>query len=728
MTYDDFIKSKVRLHEAAGFEPVKLNKHLFDWQKHVVTWAVKRGRAALFEDCGLGKTLQQLEWARQVARLDKGPVLVLAPLSVADQTEEEASKFWIKAKHIRDRSEVIEGINITNYDRLELFQDVKFAGVVLDESSILKNFTGKTRIALTERFADTPYRLCCTATPAPNDYTELGQHASFLGICTPAQMLATYFINDTFNTGDWRLKEYAKDDFWRWLGSWAACISKPSDIGFSDEGYDLPKLNMHSICVEVDQRAVDGEELFKHVTLSATTMHKELRETAADRSNAVAKLVNESDEQWLVFCETDNEADLLKARIPGATEIRGSHKPEKKEEALRDFRHGTIRVMISKPSIFGLGVNLQNCRNVIFVGLSYSFEKLYQSLRRVYRFGQLREVNAYIVQAETEGAIMANISRKIKQHAEMLQSMKQAAKSLLTQKSVVSINADIETSEGENWKMHHGDCVRVAKELPNNSIDLSVFSPPFASLFTYSADIQDMGNCANKDDFAKQFKFLIKELHRITRPGRMACVHCRDLLSTKWKDGKIEFQDFSGDIVRGFREEGWKFHSRITIWKDPVTEMQRTKAHGLLYKTLCADSTDSRMGSPDYLLVFRKDGDNVFPVKHRPIDFPLDRWQEWASPVWTTIDQGNVINGIVEDERTERHICPLQFDIIERAVYMWSNENDLVFSPFAGVGSEGVQSLKMGRKFIGSELKEAYYNQACEFLANATAQKEMVLA
>jgi DNA modification methylase len=365
---------------------------------------------------------------------------------------------------------------------------------------------------------------------------------------------------------------------------------------------------------------------------------------------------------------------------------------------------------------------------VAFVGLSYSFEQLYQSLRRVYRFGQLREVNAYIVQAETEGAIMVSIQRKINQHAEMLKSMKKAAQSLLTPEKVVDLKTDIDSKEGEDWKMYHGDCVRVCATMPDASVDLSVFSPPFASLFTYSADVQDMGNCANKDEFAKQFRFLIKELHRLTKPGRMACVHCCDLLSTKWKDGKIEFQDFSGDIVRGFREEGWKFHSRVTIWKDPVTEMQRTKAHGLLYKTLCADSTDSRMGSPDYLLVFRKEGENAFPVKQRPADFPLERWQEWASPVWMSIDQGHVINGVVEDERSERHICPLQFDIIERAVYMWSKQGDLVFSPFAGVGSEGVQSLKMGRKFIGAELKKSYYAQACEFLANATAQKELELA
>jgi DNA modification methylase len=238
-----------------------------------------------------------------------------------------------------------------------------------------------------------------------------------------------------------------------------------------------------------------------------------------------------------------------------------------------------------------------------------------------------------------------------------------------------------------------------------------------------------MGNCNNKDECAKQFRYLIDELLRITKAGRMACVHCNDLLSTKWKHGKIEYQDFSGDIVRAFRGAGWHFHSRITIWKDPVVEMQRTKAHGLLYKTLRTDSSDSRTGSPEYMLIFRKPGENKEPITHTPEDFPLDQWQEWASPVWKTIDQGKVLNGeMARDEQDERHICPLQLDVIERCLVMWSNHGDTVFSPFAGIGSEGYQSLKMGRGFIGSELKESYFNQACSFLQNATAQMELELA
>jgi DNA modification methylase len=723
--YDQFIQSKSKRMDDAGFEPEPIHAPLFDFQKHVIKWAIRKGRAALFEECGLGKTLQQLEWARQVANHTSMPVLILTPLAVAFQTLAEASKFGIKAKVAMSPYEVENGINITNYDKLDLFDDVDFSGVVLDESSILKNFTGKTRIKLTDRFKDTPYRLCCTATPSPNDYTEFGQHADFLGICTPAQMLATFFINDTFNTGDWRLKKHAENEFWSWVASWAACISKPSDIGFNDDGYDLPNLNMETIIVDVDEKAEDGsDQLFKHATLSATTMHRELRETAADRAQAVAEMVNNSSEPWIVWCNTNVEADELKSRISDAVEVRGSDNQQLKEKRLQDFTNGKTRVLISKPSICGYGMNWQHINNVAFVGLSYSFEDFYQALRRTYRFGQKKEVNAYIVQARTEGAILQSINRKIEQHARMQKQMKIAA-SAFQESTIKKLNmkTDINTSKGNGWELHHGDCVRVAKQIADESIDFCIFSPPFADLFTYSDDLQDMGNCNDLDEFTAHFKLLIAELERIMVSGREVAVHCVDLLATKWKHGYIGFQDFSGEIIRAFWAHGFTLHSRITIWKSPVTEMQRTKAHGLLHKTLCSDSSDSRVGAPDYLLVFKKHGKNPKPVIKDKNKYPVDWWQEVASPVWMTIDQGRVLNKDgARDHADEKHICPLQLDVIERAIELWSNEDDLIYSPFTGIGSEGVGALSLNRRFVGSELKESYFKQACQNLNNAKSQ------
>jgi len=729
--YNKFIETKRKHSASYGFDPLPLIAPLFEWQAHVLKWAVMKGRAALFEDCGLGKTAQQLEWASQILRKTGGSVLILAPLAVGEQTRLEGVKFGIQASVVSDHSEIGgPGIYITNYEKLEHFECGDFAGVVLDESSILKSFTGKTRKRLTEAFKDTPYRLCCTATPSPNDYTELGQHADFLGICTPAQMLCTYFINDTFNTGDWRLKKHAENEFWKWLASWAACISKPSDLGFDDTGYDLPELHMKDITVAVDQSEETGDDLFRIATLSATTMHKEMRLTCPARCDAVAEMVNNSSETWIVWCNTNLEADELKKRIPGAIEVRGSDKPEVKRKRLADFSHGDVRVIITKPSIAGFGLNWQHCWNVAFVGLSYSFEDFYQALRRSYRFGQTREVNAFVVQAETEGAIIKSIQRKIKQHQTMQESMKKAAAELKTSETeTIDAKMDITTTEGDGWTIHHGDCVRVARDkIADHSVGFSIFSPPFADLFTYSADPQDMGNCEDMDEFMKHFDYLIEEMKRIMIPGREVAVHCVDLLSTKWKHGSIQLQDFSGEIIRAFWNHGFLFHSRITVWKNPVTEMQRTKAHGLLYKTLKKDSSSSRVGVPDYLLVFRAPGESVIPVTKSPEDYSVDWWQEVASPVWMTVDQGRVLNRTgARDNADEKHICPLQLDIIERGIELWSNPGDLIYSPFTGIGSEGWGALTLGRTFVGSELKQSYAEQACGNLSNATAQGSLAL-
>lgn len=725
--YDSFIAAKQKAAPRTGFEPMPFTVPLFDWQQHVTAWAIRKGRAALFEECGLGKTAQQLEWASQVHHHTGKPVLILTPLAVAHQTQRESEKFGLEARVVSDASEVWDGINISNYDKLDAFDASVFGGVVLDESSILKAFTGATRRKLTAAFADTPYKLACTATPSPNDYTEFGQHAEFLGVCSPAQMLATFFINDTFNTGDWRLKRHAEGKFWEWLASWAACVSKPSDIGFDDDGYILPPLNMETIIVAVDEVAERPEDqLFRHSTLSATTMHKELAMTAADRVQAVAERVNASEESWIVWCNTNQESELLKSAIPDAVEVKGSDSAKAKERALDEFADGLARVIITKPSIAGYGLNWQHCRNVAFVGLSYSFEDFYQALRRSYRFGQPREVNAFIVQASTEGAILKTIKRKMQQHEDMQKRMKEAAKHFDHEGKSPGVKTSIETRSASEWTMHHGDCVRVAKSIPDNSIDFSVFSPPFADLFTYSDDLQDMGNCADMNEFTQHFELLIEEIARIMVPGREVAVHCVDLLATKWKHGAIQFQDFSGEIIRAFWRHGFLFHSRICIWKSPVTEMQRTKAHGLLYKTLKADSADSRVGCADYLLIFRAPGENPKPITKDPDQYPVDWWQEVASPVWMTVDQGNVLNKDgARDHADERHICPLQLDVIERAVTLWSNPGDLVYSPFAGIGSEGYKSLQLGRKFVGSELKASYFEQACQNLAGATAQPDL---
>lgn len=734
MRYEEFIAGKIKTQAPCGFTPDSgLNENLFPWQARVVRWALRQGRAALFEECGLGKTLQQIAWAHEVAWFTGKPVLILCPLAVAHQTIAEAAKFGFPIiTRVESGDQIKVGaVYISNYEKLHKLEDVisSLGGVVLDESSVLKGFSGKMRRELTEKFSKTQFRLCCTATPAPNDFTELGQHAEFLGVCKTSEMLATWFLNDTFDTGTWRLKKHAEKDFWRWVSSWAACVSKPSDIGGSDEGFDLPPLNMETVIVSVNHKSEKGSEtLFIDAHTSATSIHSEMRRTCSERSAKAAEIANGTTEPVIVWCNTNDESDALMDLIPDAVEVRGSDTPAKKEANLDAFTTGKARVIVTKPSVAGYGLNWQRCRTVVFVGLSYSFEDFYQAVRRSYRFGQDRPVNVYMVQADSENNVLPILRRKMDQHEIMRDALKFTADNLTESHTTVTMNAGIKTETGKNWTMHNGDCVRITATLPDNSIGFSVFSPPFADLFTYSNDIQDMGNCGDLSEFMEQFDFLIEQLTRITMPGRHCAVHCCDLLSTKWKHGKIEFQDFSGTIARAFRKRGWLLHSRITIWKDPVTEMQRTKAHGLLYKTLRGDSADSRVGAPDYLMVFRKPGDNPVPIEHTPQSLPLDKWQELASPVWWTVNQSRVLDyEVARGKDDEKHICPLQLDVIERALTLWSAPNDLVLSPFGGIGSEGYCAVKMGRQFVGCELKPEYFGRAVHNLKMANQDLAMDL-
>ena len=729
--YDEFINAKTRRAASHGFTPLTITAPLFEWQAHVVRWAVIQGRAALFEDCGLGKTAQQLEWAWQVCQHTGGSVLILTPLAVAHQTVKEAAKFGIPASVAKSQSCITSpGIYITNYEKLDHFDCDSFQGVVLDESSILKNFTGIIRRKLTDSFSKTPYRLCCTATPAPNDFMEFGQHCEFLGVMPSNEMLSRWFINDTMNFGTYRLKGHAENDFWEWVASWAACISSPEDIGYDGSKYVLPKLMIESKVVDVDEvQGADEGEMFRNPEMNATTIHREMRMSCPARCEEAARLVaSKPDEPWIVWCNTNYEADELKKLIPDSVEVRGSDNAKDKEKKLDAFTDGDARIIITKPGVAGYGLNWQHCRNVVFVGLNYSFEDFYQALRRSYRFGQKKQVNAHIIQGRTEGAILAVVNRKIDQHKQMQEKMRIAAKAFRNEndKQLIMKN-DITTKEGDGWTLAHADCVRFAKSLPDNSVDFSVYSPPFASLYIYSADSQDMGNCANDEEFMEHYKFLIAEKMRITKPGCLSAVHCKNLVNYTNRDGKAGMRDFRGEIIKAHVDLGWAYHAEVTIWKDPVIEMQRTKAQGLLYKQLRTNSKYTRTGMAEYLMIFRKWGDvdemKTNPVTHTREDFTLDQWQQWASPVWMDIRQTNVLNvRAARCPTDEKHLCPLQLDVIERAVTLWSNPGDLVYSPFTGIGSEGHMSLQLGRRFIGSELKESYFNQACQNLTNAKSQ------
>jgi superfamily II DNA or RNA helicase len=735
MNYETFLASKIKNDVPAGIaEGVNLSEKLFDFQADIVRWALRRGRAAIFADCGLGKSAMQLQWAQQVQRYTDKPVLILAPVAVSEQTVREGLKFDVAVSRV-DHGGEITPISVTNYERLHLFDASVFGGVVIDESSILKSFTGKIRNQIIAEFADTPFKLACTATPSPNDHTELGNHAEFLGVMSMQEMLATYFVHDASNAASegWRLKGHAVEEFWRWVASWAVSIKTPSDLGYSDEGYILPSLNIIDHTVDVDHTDNDTDMLFRMPASTMGELRKEERMTVQQRCERVAELVSVSDEPWIIWCHRNDESALLADLIPGAVEITGSDTNEDKARRMIAFSDGDIRVLITKPSIAGFGMNWQHCRNVAFVGLTHSYEQFYQAVRRCWRFGQTHAVDCHVVIAETQTKVLQAIKRKQTDaeimNSEMVKAMRTVNIAAVRGELVrESIDHTTDIARGDGWTLHLGDCVDVVSDIETGTIDGSIYSPPFSSLFTYSNSPRDMGNCSDDEEFFQHYEFLIGELLRVTKPGRLSMVHCMDLTATKSREGYIGLRDFPGDIIRAHQAAGWIWHSKVTIWKDPVTAMQRTKAHGLLYKTLRKDSTRSRQGLADYLLVFRKPGDNPRPVGHTPEDFPLDDWQDYASPVWANIDQTNVLSNFrdAREERDERHMCPLQLDLIERALRLWTAKDDLILSPFAGIGSEGYQSLKMGRRFIGSELKPSYWRQACFNLERASGPSPQI--
>ena len=417
-SYIEFVSRKERHDPDAGvLSAVELNPMLYQHQADIVKWALRRGRAAVFADCGLGKGPMQMEWASKQPH----ECIIAAPLAVAKQFVTEAAKFGIDLAYAKDQSQITKRITVTNYERLDSFHLEQFGAVALDESSILKNSSGVYRTWMTEAFKNTPFRLCSSATPAPNDVMEFGTQAEFLGIMTRGEMLAMYFTHDGGDTSKWRVKGHAQAAFWTWMASWAVMVRKPSDLGYSDVGFELPPLIMQDHCVDV-AKASSGY-LFAVEAQSLQERQQARRDSIHDRVKKCADLVNATDEQFLVWCNLNDESDALKNAIPGAVEVKGGDSDDHKEKAIAGFINGSTRVLVSKPKIFGLGLNLQNCANMAFVGLSDSYEQLYQAVRRCWRYGQNKPVNVHIITAETEGAVVANIKRKEREADESYASM-----------------------------------------------------------------------------------------------------------------------------------------------------------------------------------------------------------------------------------------------------------------------------------------------------------------
>lgn len=427
MNYEEFLQNKAFVIESTGIKVDinELNSNLFDFQKDIVRWALAKGKSAIFADCGLGKTLMQLEWAEQIRKRTNGKVIIIAPLAVSTQTKSEGEKFGIGVNICSSQDDVVyDMVNITNYEKLDKFIANEFTAIVLDESSILKSYSGKVRTQIINSFNKVPFKLACTATPAPNDYMELGNHSEFLGVMTRAEMLSMFFVHDGGQTSKWRLKGHAQDLFWKWLASWCVVVDNPKKLGYTSVDYELPEL-------EIKEMIVDGDETINE-TLSLTERRNARRESLELRCKEAANLVNNSEEQWLVWCDLNDEAKTLNELINDSKNVQGSDKPDYKTNTMFDFADGNLKCLITKPKIAGYGMNWQNCHNMIFVGLSDSFESYYQAVRRCWRFGQEHKVNGYIIISAKEGAVKTNIERKQADNEKFKQELVELTKDITT--------------------------------------------------------------------------------------------------------------------------------------------------------------------------------------------------------------------------------------------------------------------------------------------------------
>lgn len=425
--YQRFVAGKLSRAIATGIPGATASSpSLFAFQALLVEWALRRGRAAIFAGTGLGKSRMQITWASIVAGHTGMPVLILAPLAVASQTVAEGAAIGINVTLCREASDVRPGVNITNFDRAHKFDAGAFCGVVLDESSILKASDGATRRALTEQWANTPFRLCCTATPSPNDYVELGQHAEFLGICTAAEMRAEYFVHDGGSTQDWRLKGHARKPFWRFVASWAALVRSPADLGFDASAYVLPDLTVKHHVIEASHESARASGMLFAQEASTLSERRAARKgTLSERVERCAEMVNSDRQPWIVWCALNDESDALRRAIPDAVEVRGSNTEEDREHALRAFSSGQARVIVTKSSVTGMGLNWQHCARQAFVGIDDSFERYYQAIRRSWRFGQTRPVEVHLFSSELEGAVLKNLRRKEAEYEAMADELAQ---------------------------------------------------------------------------------------------------------------------------------------------------------------------------------------------------------------------------------------------------------------------------------------------------------------
>ncbi|OOW67138.1 DNA methylase N-4 [Xanthomonas axonopodis pv. martyniicola] len=818
--YRDFLERKVRVAPSLGFElsPDDVHPILKPHQRDSVVWACSGGRRALFQRFGLGKSMQQLEIMRLARAHAGGAVGIVVPLGVRQEFRRDAGKLGLQTRFVRTSAEVdpaFDGIHLTNYESV---RDGKldpnlFTAASLDEASVLRSFGSKTYQQFLTLFDDVRYRFVATATPSPNRYKELIHYAGFLGVMDTGQALTRWFKRDSTQANNLTLYPHKEREFWLWVASWGLFLQKPSDLGYSDEGYDLPELTVHYVEVPVDHASAGAErdgqgKLFRDAAMGLKDAAKEKRDTLAARVQAVQQVIAaRPNDHWLIWHDLEAERHALQAAIPAAVSIYGDQELDEREQAVIDFSEGVIPILSAKPVIAGSGCNFQrHCHLSVYAGIGFKFNDFIQSIHRIQRYQQAHPVEVWIVYAESEREVLANLQAKWTRHEEMVEKMSEIireyglSKAAMAQVLQRSIGVERIEASGSGWTVANNDCVEETRSMADDSVDLVVTSIPFANHYEYSPSYNDFGHTDDNAHFWAQMDHLSTQLLRILKPGRIAAIHVKDRIQfgAVTGAGVPTVSPFHAEAIFHYRSHGFDYMGLITVVTDVVRENNQTYRLG--WSEQCKDGTKMGVGSPEYIVLLHKPqtdrsrGYADEPVRKQKADYTRARWQVdahafWRSSgrrqltadelaqlgpdklaklfteyslrevydyethvrigeeleargalpstfmslapgshdpdVWHDVNRMLTLNGEQTRRGLENHICPLQFDIVDRLIQRFSNTGELVFDPFGGLFTVPYRALKLGRQGRAAELSTAYFMDGVKYLQ--AAEREIAM-
>lgn len=818
--YSDFLRRKVRVAAKIGFavQVEDVNPILLPHQRDAVRWACAGGRRALFEAFGLGKSVQQIEILRICRRHAGGPVLIVLPLGVRQEFRRDADMLGVATRFIRTTAEVdrdFDGIHLTNYESVRdgKLDPAVFTAASLDEASVLRSFGSKTYQTFLTLFDAVQYRFVATATPSPNRYKELIHYAGYLGIMDTGQALTRWFKRDSTQANNLTLYPHKEREFWLWVASWALFLQRPSDLGYSDEGYDLPPMTVHYVEVPVDHATAgverDGQaKLFRDAALGVQDAAREKRDTLPARVAATRQIIDQHpDAHWLVWHDLEAERHALQAAIPEAVSIYGEQDLDEREQAVMDFSEGRTRILSAKPVIAGSGCNFQrHCHRAVYAGIGFRFNDFIQSLHRIQRFQQSKPVEVWIIYAESEREVLATLQAKWKRHEEMVERMSEIIRefglSEAAMASVLTRTIGVERIEakGNGWLVANNDNVPECAAMAENSVDLIVTSIPFANHYEYSPSYNDFGHTDDNAHFWEQMDFLTPQLLRVLKPGRIAAIHVKDRIQfgNVTGAGVPTVSPFHAETIFHYRRHGFDYMGLITVITDVVRENNQTYRLG--WSEQCKDGTKMGVGSPEYIVLLHKPqtdrtrGYADTPVRKEKAQYTRARWQVdahafWRSSgqrqltadelaqlgpdklaklyteyslrevysyethvrigeeleargalpstfmslapgshhpdVWHDVNRMLTLNGEQTKRGLENHICPLQFDIVDRLIERFSNPGELVFDPFGGLFTVPYRAMKLGRQGRAVELSAAYFMDGVRYLEAMERERSM---